>query len=59
VSNLASFLDMRPSGQSCSAPKAWAEAPTQPQPRRRAEAENEAATKPKTVPQGGVKDCCN
>jgi hypothetical protein len=43
--------------ESC-ATKAWAEAPTQPQPRRRTEAENEAATKPKSVPQGGVKDCC-
>lgn len=56
MKDMKPLMEVRPCESS--AAKAWADAPSQPQPRRRTEAENEAATKPKTVPQGGVKDCC-
>jgi hypothetical protein len=54
-----SYLSEMQSGESCSsATESWAEAPTQPQPARLNVNEINAATAPKVVPQGGVKDCC-
>jgi hypothetical protein len=53
------YLKEMQSGESCSsAVESWAEAPTQPQPARLNVNEINAATAPKVVPQGGVKDCC-
>ena len=51
-------LDMKP-GSTSTANNAWADAPTQAKPKSLSVSEINAATAPKDVPQGGVKDCCN
>ena len=55
---MSHLLEMK-SSDSCPAAEAWAEAPTQPSPKRLDPGQVNDATTPKTVPQGGVKDCCD
>jgi hypothetical protein len=56
LSDMSSEME---SGKSCSsAVESWEYAPTQSQPQRMNLSQINEATAPKTVPQGGVKDCC-
>ena len=52
------LLDMG-SNASSAATESWADAPSQAKPKSLSVTEINEATAPKTVPQGGFKDCCS
>ncbi len=51
------LLEMHPN-PSFAATESWADAPSQAKPKSLSVTEINEATAPKTVPQGGFKDCC-